>query len=48
MYLGVVFIFGGGGLGDPNFFLHISSSRVKIRFHTKNPHPGLPGSDLKV
>ena len=39
---------GGGGLGDPYFFLHISSSWVKIRLHTENQLPGLPGSALKV
>ena len=38
----------GGGLGDPYFFLHISSSWVKIRLHTENQLPGLPGSGLKV
>ena len=37
-----------GGAGDPNFFLHISSSWVKIRLHTENHLPGLPGSALKV
>ena len=36
------------GLGDPYFFLHISSSWVKIRLHTENQLPGLPGSALKV
>ncbi len=39
---------GGGGSGDPYFFLHISSSWVKIRLHTENHLPGLPGSALKV
>ena len=44
---------GGGetslqGSGDPDFFLHISSSWVKIRLHTKNQLPRLPGSTLKV
>ena len=34
--------------GDPNFFLHISSSWVKIRLHTKNQLPRLLGSALKV
>ena len=38
----------GGGLGDPYFFLHISSSWVKIRLHTENQLPGLPESALKV
>ena len=37
-----------GGSGDPYFFLHISSSWVKIRLHTENHLPGLPGSALKV
>ena len=39
---------GGGGLGDPYFFLHISSSLVKIRLHTENQLPKLSGSALKV
>ena len=39
---------GGGGSGDPNFFLHISSSWVKIRLHAENHLPRLPGSALKV
>jgi hypothetical protein len=30
------------------FFLHFSSSWVKIRLHTKNQLPRLPGSALKV
>ena len=30
------------------FFLHISSSWVKIRLHTENQLPRLPGSALKV
>ena len=38
----------GGGSGDPNFFLHISSTKVNIRLHTKNHRPMLPGSALKV
>ena len=38
----------GGGLGDPYFFLHISSSWVKIRLHTENQPPRLSGSALKV
>ena len=38
----------GGGCDDPYFFLHISSSWVKIRLHTKNQLPGLSGSALKV
>ena len=29
-------------------FFHISSSWVKIRLHTENQLPGLPGSALKV
>ena len=36
------------GGGDPYFFLYISSSWVKIRLHTENHLPGLPGSALKV
>ena len=39
---------GGGGVGDPYFFLHILSSCVKIRLHTKNQLPGVSGSALKV
>ena len=39
---------GRGGLGDPYFFLYISSSWVKIRLHTENELPRLPGSALKV
>ena len=38
----------GGGSDDPNFFLHISSSWVKIRLYTENQPPGLSGSALKV
>ena len=38
----------GGGLGDPYFFLHISSSWVKIRLHTENELLMLSGSALKV
>ena len=38
----------GGGSGDPYFFLHISSSWVKIRLHTENQLPKLSGSALKV
>ena len=36
------------GLGDPDFWLHIFSSWVNMRLHTKNQLPGLPGSTLKV
>ena len=43
-----VLFFLGGGLGDPYFFLHISSSWVKIRLHTENQLPKLSGSALKV
>ena len=32
----------------PYFFLYISSSWVKIRLHTENELPMLPGSALKV
>jgi hypothetical protein len=38
----------GGGSGDPYFFLHISSSWVKIRLQIENQLPGLSGSALKV
>ena len=38
----------GGWSGDPNFFLHISFTKVNIRLHTKNHRPMLPGSALKV
>ena len=33
--------------GDPIFSL-IYFSFAKLRLHTENPLPGLPGSDLKV
>ena len=33
----------GGGSYDPNFFLHISSSWVKLRLPSENHLPGLPG-----
>ena len=33
------FWWGGGVSGDPNFFLHISSSWVEIRLHAKNHLP---------
>ena len=36
------------GSVDPYYFLHISSSWVKIRLHTENQLPGLSGSALKV
>ena len=36
-----------GGGQVTSFFLHIFSSWVKIRLHTKNPLPRLPGSALK-
>ena len=35
-------------LSSSNFFLHISSSWVKIRLHTENELPMLSGSSLKV
>ena len=38
---------GEGGLGDPYFFLQISSSWVKIRLDTKNQLPRSSGSALK-
>ena len=41
-------VVGGGGLGDPYFFLNISSSWVKIRLHTENQLPTLSWSALKV
>ena len=37
-------ILGGGGSGDPNFFLDISSSWVEISLHTEFQLPRLPGS----
>ena len=37
-----------GGGGDPNFFLQISFSLVKLSFYVKFYHPGLPGSAFKV
>ena len=39
---------GGGGVGDPYFFLHISSSWVKTRLDTENQLPRSSGSALKV
>jgi hypothetical protein len=41
-------VWGGEGSGDPYFFLHISSSWVKIRLPTKNGLTKLPGTALKV
>jgi hypothetical protein len=35
---------GGGGEGDPNFFLDISSSWVEISLHTEFQLPSMPGS----
>ena len=35
------------GSGDPNCFLHISSSWVKISLYTKNQLPMLSGCALK-
>ena len=35
---------GEGGLGDPNFFLDISSSWVEISLHTEFQLPSMPGS----
>ena len=40
--------FGGGGGQVTPFFLHISSSWVKIRLLAENHLPRLPGSALKV
>ena len=37
---------GGGGAGDPNFFLRISFSLVKMSFHVKFHLPRLPGKVL--
>ena len=45
------FRFGGGGIwfvGEGGIFLHISSSWVKFRLHTKIWLCTLPGSALKV
>ena len=36
------------GIMTPIFLVHISSSFVKIRLHTENQLPTLPGSALKV
>ena len=44
----IFYFLSGGGLGDPYFFLHISSSWVKIRLHTENQRPMLSESALKV
>ena len=38
----------GVELADPNLFLHICSSWVKIRLHAENYIPMLSGSALKV
>ena len=38
----------GTGNNESVLFSHISSSWVKIRLHTENPLPRLPGSALKV
>ena len=40
----IIFFWGG----DPYFFLHILSSLVNVRLHTKNWLCNLPGSALKV
>ena len=40
--------FGGGGSGDPNFFLRISFSWVKLSFHVEFHPPGMPGTGQKV
>ena len=37
-----------GGSADPNFFLHSSSSWVKLRLPSENHPPGLPGSASRV
>ena len=46
--INISFFVGGGGLGDPYFFLHISSSWVKIRLYAENQLPMMSGSALKV
>ena len=38
---------GGGGVCDPNFFLQISFSLVKMSFHVESHPPGLPGTGPK-
>ena len=38
----------GRGACNPNCFLQISSSLVKVRLHTDNQLPRMPGSALKV
>ena len=38
----------GRGSGDPNFFLQISFSWVKMSFHVEFHPPGLPGTGQKV
>ena len=35
---------GGGGSGDPNFSVHISSRLIEISLHTEFQLPRLPGS----
>ena len=42
------FLGGGGGSGDPNFFLQISFSWVKLSFHVEFHPPGMPGTGQKV
>ena len=38
----------GGGSGDPNFFLQISFSLVKMSLHVEFHPPELPGTGQKV
>ena len=39
---------GGWGSGNPNFFLQIYFSLVKMSFHVESHPPGLPGTGQKV
>ena len=36
------------GVGDPNFFLDISSSWVEISLHTEFQLPSMPGSGISM
>ena len=38
----------GLGISDPNFFLQIPFSWVKMSFHVEFHPPGLPGTGQKV
>ena len=48
MMIFYLFFWGGGGVGNPKFFLHIFSSWVMVRLHTENQLDSLPGSASTV